>query len=445
MSQFRHFDHHHLTTYSNLLEWLDRLPMRAAPVAQWISTINAAKGIREEEIERSELVSVLVDFDADEKLDKSSLLDFASENLNTCRIELLTERMTTFQPSLQFVAIDPDAIPQLVLSRFSGQVITHSCEHASFGYKIVGVKFEDMFGSGEGWFIFDNRWRLIPPICGFMNSLDAIDALYTAASNKFSNYVSPASLNRYERYTLLGKKTNYREWLVTLPNWRGIFNNTHFLIENAVLHIRSAVWQEPDGNPLLLVDEIQSDWHAKGRECGYLQHGEVDENSDAVPDAPFIREWHELGIKIAIWIAVHSGISRVAFTTGTQHCERSGEYDGLRILYDRHIPKSLEKLATRFDCHLGWSDISVKKPSDSISFRRGEGWILRKPASKAQAKFVKNEAVAMRYWQAGANERIEKVRTLEISRTLADVVNAKGVPLFGWWETIQPAKHKETS
>ncbi len=432
MTQERRFDDHHMATYSNLLEWLNQLPMRAAPAQQWISTIRTAKGIREEEIQRSELISTLLNFDGDEKLEKSDLLMFAENNLSACRPVLLTERMTFYRPDLHINAFDPEDIPQRVMDSFAGNKVIRTCELSSFGYKIIGATFEDMFGSGTGWFVFDNRWRPIPPGRGYMNSWEAIDAAYTAAQGVFAKYVSPAQSNQYERYSLLGKKHNYREWLVCLPHWPHRFHHDHFELGTTVLHLRGAVWKHADGSPVYLIDEIQSDWHAWGRRSGYLSDEEPD-GADSVPDAPFIKEWHEMGVKIAIWIAMRSGCSRVAFTTGQQQCERWGELEGLRLLYDKQIPKSLSKLASSFGCHYGLTEISVKKPREKLAYRRGLGWELKTSDSKARPKIVKNEAVAMRYLQAAVNERIEQVRILEISPALAEVVRAKGVPLFGWW------------
>jgi hypothetical protein len=431
VSHTRKFDDHHLPTYSNLLEWLKQHSTQSAPTSQWIATIRNARDFREEEVERSGLLAALDACAPDGKISKTDLLAIAGKKLSVCRPVLLTERMVAYRPDLQIEAFDPALVPKRVLESFANSKIIRTCELSSFGYKIIGVTFNDMFGIGTGWFVFDNRWRLIPPPRGYMSSLDAIDAAYNAVRGKFSGYVSPTARNFYERYSLFGKRQRYREWLVWLKNAHNTFLNEHFSIENIVLHIRTSVWNTNGNAPILLVDEIQSDWHARGKESGY---SEGDGDEDAVPDVPYKKEWHELGIKIAIWIAIRSGITQIAFTTGDQHCERWGELEGLRLLYDRQIPKSLSKLASKFNCGMEWKGIPVRKPRQTIRYRKGLGWEISERDKKLRPKVVLNEAVALRYWQAGADERIENVRVLNISKELITTIKAKGVPLFGWWE-----------
>lgn len=72
MIHSRKFDNYPVKLYSNLIEWLRTISMRSAPAQQWIATIVSAKGVREEEIERSGLLQFLVEFDDAHKLTKSS-------------------------------------------------------------------------------------------------------------------------------------------------------------------------------------------------------------------------------------------------------------------------------------------------------------------------------------------------------------------------------------
>lgn len=434
MIEMRSFDDHRLLTHSRFLDWLEALPMRLAPAKQWQATIRNVKDIRGEEIARARLNEFLQSVPPEEKLSKAILINWASENLNKCKPVLLTERMNRYRPDLVIRAFDPETIPKRIRENYAKSSIVRSCELASFGYKILGATFDDMYGTGTGWFVYDNRWRLIPS-GRHMNSLDAIDAAYTAAQGVFSDYVSSAPANKYERYSLLGRKEQYREWLVCLPQWPGNFFNYHFEVENVVLHLRTSVRHNDDGNAMLLVDEIQSDWHALGREYGYSDGSTNNSNeSDAVPDGPFIKEWHELGIKIAIWIAVNSGISTVGFTTGDTQCERWDEYVGLRTLYDELIPNSLDKLRDKFGGFLYLVDVSVRKPAGEISSRAGLGWAIPTPDRPRQKKIVQNEVVAMRYWQAGVETTEEEVLAFDITSELAAIVKTKGVPTFGWWD-----------
>jgi hypothetical protein len=88
---------------------------------------------------------------------------------------------------------------------------------------------------------------------------------------------------------------------------------------------------------VLLVDEVQSDWHQEGRKKGYLDPEErqriVDKLArdeeltfaeeearrrhiarDGVPDAPFKKNWHELAMKRVLDYAAENGYDTVAIT-----------------------------------------------------------------------------------------------------------------------------------
>lgn len=413
--------------------------MKSAFAHHWLATIENS-GMRQEEMEYVALIGELACCADDEKFSKANVLTLVRSNFEICHLRLTTERATDYQPRYQFNAIAKDALPPKVQAEFSQYEVLQIREHPSLGYRVMGMRSSDLFGSGEIWLLFDERWRSIRPAFKpsgmFCSSLEAVDAFYTIAREKFDQFASHASLQYYERYSWLGENANYREWLVQLNDWPEEYFSEHFPVRNLLMHIRTAEWSDSDGQKLLLVDEIQSDWHAHGRACGYLDPGEEnDDDTSAAPDVPFKKEWHELGVKIAIWIALRSGVTRVAFMSGEQHCQRwHKEYEGLRLLYDKQIPDSLKKLAKKFGCTLGWSEIKRKQPTSLLNHQKGAGWIVKKADGKDQGQVIKNKTVAMRFWQTSAKERLERVRVLEISPILADVVRAKGVPLFGWWE-----------
>lgn len=435
MTHSREFDSHPVTLYSNLMEWLHSLKMRSAPAAQWIATIISAKGIREDEIERSGLLGFLDEFDKTDKVAKEQLLDVAKDGLSDCLFTVRTERSIYYRPALQSAAFTSEAIPKKVLDTFSDGEIVSCHKLVSFNYRIVRLKFTGMFGVGESWFVFDEHWRQFKPSKSYKNAVDAVDFLYTVAADRFSEYSSQAPRNYYERYSLLGKNNSYKEWVVCLPDWPAAYENSHFDLKNLVLHIRTSEWKDTKDQPLLLIDEIQSDWHAFGRDNGYYEIGTIaDEDSDAVPEAPFKKEWHELGIKLAIWIALQSGHHRVAFTRSNVHKSRYGkDLEGFRLLYDQLIPKALAKLAAKFKCTLEPAMIMISQPTDTIRFKSGIGWELHKPGTDEGIQIIKNQVVAMRYLEGRGQKKSEEVRAFEMSPELVDFVKNKGIPLFGWW------------
>lgn len=146
------------------------------------------------------------------------------------------------------------------------------------------------------------------------------------------------------------------------------FRSSHFSEPNILAHVRFNERTDAEGKRVLFIEEVQSDWHQKGREHGYntsdldrrfnelkteyaavnekmaqavsgdineykdleRRHGELldemneihDARSAAVPDAPFKKTWHELTLKRMIRYAAENGFDRIAWTTGEQQAER---------------------------------------------------------------------------------------------------------------------------
>lgn len=71
-----------------------------------------------------------------------------------------------------------------------------------------------------------------------------------------------------------------------------------------------------DNKKTLFIEELQSDWHQDGRKKGY------GDKKSQVPDAPFKKNWHELGLKRMIQEAVENDYEKIAWTTGKQQAQR---------------------------------------------------------------------------------------------------------------------------
>ncbi|KKK49185.1 hypothetical protein LCGC14_3137600, partial [marine sediment metagenome] len=214
---------------------------------------------------------------------------------------------------------------------------------------------------------------------------------------------------KFADYTLPGGQ-NYREVMLTLPSKRDMsvggvgaidmskeFKGGHFDQPNVLAHFRIDDRTGPNGEKILFVEEIQSDWHQAGRRLGY--QGKVGEAVDSskwradhggrasnqargrwviynkqggvvgsgveaetaeeairitaelmadepvadrgqVPDAPFKgNAWAELSMKRLIRMAAEGGYAQLAWTTGEQQAERydlSTKIDEVRVeqVYD---------------------------------------------------------------------------------------------------------------
>jgi hypothetical protein len=139
------------------------------------------------------------------------------------------------------------------------------------------------------------------------------------------------------------------------------FTGGHYDEPNVLAHIRFNE-REIDGQRVLFIEEMQSDWHAKGRERGYRQ--QVSElppdyrldtsdprgavvyhpdgtvvatansadrvvemaisriNKHGVPDAPLKKNWHEMAFRRMVRWAAENDFDRIAWTTGKQQADR---------------------------------------------------------------------------------------------------------------------------
>lgn len=230
---------------------------------------------------------------------------------------------------------------------------------------------------------------------------------------------------KFGTYTLPGGE-NYREILLTMPNVKGAgltaketerlnalvdkrvgsslaglddaeqkeyfalikkreesasgYKSSHWDQPNVLAHIRVNDRVDADGKKMLLVEEVQSDWHQAGRDKGYRKQGqperlkgEVYQLPDGtygvkwedgsvadlgwgkahaerlanegklagdVPDAPMKDTWYQLALKRVLKYAADNGYERVGLTTGSRQAER---YDLSKHIGELYYWKDGEK------------------------------------------------------------------------------------------------------
>jgi hypothetical protein len=147
-----------------------------------------------------------------------------------------------------------------------------------------------------------------------------------------------------------------------------VYTSAHFPQANILAHLRVNDRVDADGKKMLLIEEVQSDWHQAGRDKGYASEAkpstfvlknpetggavgnfatreeaaefmrtspradefaqkqfvidEIPGKRSGVPDAPFKDTWYQLALKRAIQHAAENGYDRIGLTTGARQAER---------------------------------------------------------------------------------------------------------------------------
>jgi hypothetical protein len=260
-------------------------------------------------------------------------------------------------------------------------------------------------------------------------------------------YVVPESTpTKFGKYQLAGGE-NYREILLTLPEnmsaydkytkslrekyGQGGFDNlpltdverarlekfyanedvssyksSHFDQPNILAHMRVNDRVDADGKKMLLVEEIQSDWHQAGREKGYndpkaqnqaqqqitdlkeehkrlgklKEQAKTEEEKSAIsqqrfdlmnqvqelakigqtgiPDAPFKDTWYQLALKRLTKYAAENGYERIGLTTGKQQAGRyklSNEVDEINVIGRTNMATGEKSKSVALDMKSGQS------------------------------------------------------------------------------------------
>jgi len=185
----------------------------------------------------------------------------------------------------------------------------------------------------------------------------------TLSKQQFLDYVKGLSQNEIADVTPLMKKKVAE------------FSSSHFEEKNILVHLRMNTRKDAEGNKVLFLEEVQSDWGQKGKKEGFISEidktklpkgvslkkndygfyweTDIEEGGDntfktekeaienywynqgregtdvsgrgSVQQAPFVmdtNDWAKLGWKVAIKEAVKQGADKIAWTTGEQQNER---------------------------------------------------------------------------------------------------------------------------
>jgi hypothetical protein len=333
--------------FSSMQRLLRSLGKSKAKAAQWQKTIENfhKKGLRIEEFDRSNLTHELVALDdAGEQIvacELARLCDFSALRLSVIPVISNAQRQLRFSTAPERVLKRTNKVPKAQ----TGQTRTVTGFDPVLGYRIEQVEHQTLWGPESHWQAVTHDGQVIRN--GMEQSLFPAreTAAELAASHARLNFPKRVALGHFGSYAWTGGEA-YREWLITLPYYPASFLSGHFEICNVLVHVRCDVRDGADGERVLLLHEVQSDWAQSARRA--IACGEMDPADDECP--PFLKEWPALAMKLMLLHAVHQGLDAVAWTRGAHQVFRYKGLGakGLNELYDHTLPREVNRIMKPF-------------------------------------------------------------------------------------------------
>lgn len=234
--------------------------------------------------------------------------------------------------------------------------------------------------------------------------------------------------------------SNYREILIKLPRDESSpqsYVAKHYGKEglNTLAHARVQDMRGPNGEKIMLIDEIQSDWHQAGRKRGYKSENDeifsaqdIVEGPDElpVPEAPFKNTWHELTMKRLVDDAARKGYDKVVFSPASLQKIRypeSGAEKFFDLLYDQKLPKFVSK---EYGVEVGQYPVKTKDLS-VVGANRGGFTIVERGSAKGIGEVYETREAA----QAAADEMSGiPYHSFDITPEMRESITTQGQPLY---------------
>jgi hypothetical protein len=409
----------------------DRVATRArakASAAQWLGTVRnlAQKGLRGEELERSGLIDFLDAAGADalplagkdlvQAIDFSALRISVIANITEARTQLRFEVV----PDRRLARIKGEAKPQ------AGQRRRLCLFDRVLGYRIEEVEHAALWGQDRHWqaVTFDGRVlrNRVTRRAIFASPEEA-----AARAQEHAREVLPKLLasERWADWSWTGGE-EYREWLITLPCYPASYFSGHFVARNVLAHVRCDLREGADGERVLMLHEVQSDWAQESRRA----MRDFDEGHEAVPLAPFLNEWPALTFKLMLLHAAHLGVDALGWTRGAHqvHRYRGLGAEGLKKLYDHTLPREANRMVKPYG--MACETVEVYVP-ENFKIRRIEGGFEVRTPQDTLLAVAPTFREARDLLPDGAHERLYGVHGVRLSKAARAAILENGFSAWG--------------
>ncbi len=240
--------------FSALARAVENSQTKSATAEQWKATLLKTPGVKQEEMQWTGLFDLFSD--PKEKIDRELILAFLNSNgVQLGEVLQETPQLNTGSPYYQI-----DAVVRALDGANNEEDMAMQLENSIDAYRAVRDREElqgdneDESGLMEGW----AYWIVDDLLLGTTR---------TNTPTQFSYYKLP------------GADDSYKELLLTLPAVQG--PSTHWNEQNVVAHARITERTTPEGERVLFLEEVQSDWHQKGRDQGYTNENTSEKVEEA--------------------------------------------------------------------------------------------------------------------------------------------------------------------
>lgn len=413
--------------YSALQRRLHAMTGARATAMQWKGTIEnfRQKGLRVEELQRSNILQKLEVFDPNEGKPSGAELadccDFSALTLSVIPVVEEAQRQVWFSSAPSGKLKRAQKLPKAQ----AGQRRTIIGFDRVLGYRIEQVEHDALWGIERHWQLATLDGKIIASELGQTLFSSKEKAVALASLHARQHYPKRVALGHWSHIAWGGGK-DYREWLITLPYYLASFFSSHFAIRNVLAHVRCDVRDGPDGERVLMLQEVQSDWAQSARTA--IRDGVMDPDDSDVP--PFLKEWPALAMKLMLLYAAHHGLDAVAWTRGEHQVRR---YDGLGVtglkeLYDHTLPREVNRMMKPFG--LTCEVLGVFVPTN-FSIRQSENGYEVLSAKGELLAVEQTLEDARQYVPDGGHELLYEVHGVKLPIAARKAILQTGFPAWG--------------
>ena len=298
--------------YSGLAKAVLAAKQATAPAKDWLPIINSLPGVKKEEIEWSGIKDYLT-IQGKEKLTKEQVAQFINENGVQLSEVMLGETAAINYDSKYAIPEVMSVLENDQGNAEDGAALALVNDYAA--YQALNEQFPELFDeeNEDNWQdividdIFPNKEAYTPTkygkwtLPGGSNYRELLITLPPKTSGKSivsfkssedtENFLTDMSMSGYEdlEYGRVNDgdtvefnaaipsniiqiiRNNDGDILAGKEEAGSTFGSSHWEQQNILAHIRFNDRTDSEGNKVLFVEEIQSDWHQAGRKSGYIQ------------------------------------------------------------------------------------------------------------------------------------------------------------------------------